>query len=62
MAGQGLVYHGVHLEQAAEVVGTAQGVDQRVGQSGRDARLALYLAAELDERRVVVGEAREAQA
>ena len=58
---QGLVHRRVHLEQAAEVVGAAQGVDQRVGQRGWDARLALHLAAELDERRVVVGQAREAQ-
>ena len=58
---QGLVHRRVHLEQGAQVVGAAQGVDQRVGQRGRDARLALHLAAELDERWVVVGQARKAQ-
>ncbi len=45
----------VHLEQAAQVVGAAQSVDERVGQRARDAGLALHLAAELDQRRVVVG-------
>ena len=44
----------------AQVVGAAQGMDQRVGQCARDARFALHLAAQLDQGRVVVGKAREA--
>ena len=57
----GLIHRAVHLEQAAQVIRAAQRVDDGVGQLARDAGLALHLEPQLDERRVVVRQAREPQ-
>jgi hypothetical protein len=42
MANERLIDRTIHLEQTAQMVGTSQSIDDRVGQRSRDAGLALH--------------------